>query len=338
MIKIAHIFPCHHGIRGGLLHYPLILNKALSEFIEVEPITEEYFPFSIAASLAGKIKGSGCDAAILEYTPNLYGWSNLFPCRILEHLRRNNVRTLSVIHEIFMPYYPTFAGKFVMRPINFYKDKQVLFKSDISVVTFGHRAISIKKRYGIDCPVLPAFSCIPPYTGPIKKKTHLMGIFGTQHHDLQIDRILSAARILGTKALFIGGFKGLQEDVTNLEITGFLPDAEVSEKLQCLKYFIVCDKRGISFRKSGAAAAFMSGLPVIANRTDWTDSVFRHGENLYFHDGSAEGIVNAVRKLEADPSLAEKIGIGGKNLYLEYMSSKKIALKMIDLFKGKKCA
>jgi glycosyltransferase involved in cell wall biosynthesis len=338
MIKVAHIYPRCPRVKGGILHYAGILERELAAFAEILPFPREDLSWSSARALAREIRERGCNAAILQYTPNLYGWRNPFPCLLLARLRRMKIPVLTVFHEIFMPDYRTLAGKLMMRPVNYLKDRACLSATSVPVVTFGWRAGMIRRRFGVDCHMLPVFSNVPPYEGPVLPKTHLLGFFGTLHHDFRREALLSAAQTLGVRALLIGD---IPEDAAlrrGADMTGHLPPWEASHVLQSVKYFVLCDCRGVSFRKGSTAAAFMSGLPVLANRTDWTDPEFSHGENVFFHDGSADGIVQAVETLEARPDLAARIGEGGRALYRERMEPRKIAEQMMRLLGSRVCA
>jgi len=339
MMKIAHLYPRTPGIKGGILHYAGILERELSLLAAVEPVSRPVFPFFSAASLAREIAERGCTAAILEYTPNLYGWRNFFPVRVLQSLRKQGVRTLTLFHEIFMPDYASAEGRWIMRPVNAVKDRLCLRATDVPVVTFHYRAESLRERYHIRCETVPVFSNVPPYEGPPVSKTHLLGFFGTLHHDVLLGPMLSAARLLKTKVLFIGAAPSAQCLPADLaDVTGWLPPWEVSHLLQTVNYFVVCDRRGISFRKGSVAAALMSGVPVIANRTDWTDAEFRHNENVCLYDGSAQGLADAVRTLEAQPALARKIGEGGRALYRAKMEPRLAATALFKLLSEGACA
>ena len=91
------------------------------------------------------------------------------------------------------------------------------------------------------------------------------------------------------------------------------------------------DPRGLSTRKGSAATAFLNGLPVVANRTAWTDDVFEHGRNVCLFDGTVPGLIRAVRTLEADPALADRIAAGGQALYRDRLSAEAVAERIVRI-------
>jgi glycosyltransferase involved in cell wall biosynthesis len=118
------------------------------------------------------------------------------------------------------------------------------------------------------------------------------------------------------------------------DFTGALSPAEAAKAICRMKYFVLCDRRGISFRKGSAAAALLNRVPVVATRTEWTDREFRHAENVYFFDGTEKGLCRAIEALEADPKLRERIASGGRALYDAFMAPEKSAARILDLLES----
>ena len=110
---------------------------------------------------------------------------------------------------------------------------------------------------------------------------------------------------------------------------------EVAKALGRMRYFVLFDKRGISMRKGSTAAAFLNGLTVVANRTEWTDPEFLDGENVCLFDGTVEGLVAALRRLEGDLCLAGRVAAGGRALYDGRMACGVIARRIVDILQGR---
>ncbi|OGJ87430.1 MAG: hypothetical protein A2268_14880 [Candidatus Raymondbacteria bacterium RifOxyA12_full_50_37] len=319
-MNIALIVPDREYQRGGVADYTVIIGKTLSSLARVQEFTGCTFTLCGAFSLANRIVKSGCTAAVLQYTPNIYRWRSLFAPVLLLLLRQKGVRTLTVFHELFLPAYKGLARNSVQRPYNFFKDLACLTLTRVPVVTFQHRARFLRDRYGLQVRMLPVCSNIPAYEGPPVFKEFFLGSLGSFHHDFDLDTVFEAMRRFPDKRpLFIGNAPPRLHAMREF-FTGYCSPADAARQLMKIRYFVLCDKRGISLRKGSTAAALAAGLCVIATRSAWTDDLFIHDENVFFFDGTADGLATAIQTLEAGPDRADRIARAGRELYNAHMA------------------
>lgn len=335
-MKLALVSPCFPPARGGVAAHSGLLYGALSSLAAVERVDAGgQGPFS-AGAVAERIRRAGCDGAVVQYTPNLYGWSNFFPWFLLKGLRKRRIPSLTLFHEIFMPGYGGGARGLLMRPVNSLKDWLCLKTTDFPAVTLSWRARALDTLFRLKARVIPVFSNLPLCAGAGVKKEFLFAVFGTYHPDLRLDRILKVLSLFhGEKALFIGQAPASAAAHPQAEVTGWLPPDGAASALHRARFFVMFDKRGISFRKGSSAAALLNGIPVVANRTPWTDPEFRDGENVALYDGTEEGLFSALCRLKGDPALCVKIAGGGRDLYDRHLSVETAAQRIVDAFKGK---
>ncbi|MFH0920022.1 MAG: hypothetical protein V1913_06635 [Fibrobacterota bacterium] len=322
-MRIAILIPPESARYGGARDHARVLADALTALgADVRRVPG---PFSTlrAVSIAARIAREGCTAAVLPYTPNLFGWRSLFPVLLLWAFRRRGIRSITYLHEIFMPSYCGFLRNAVQRPWNAAKDRLVFALSDRPVVSFHRRADELERATGRRPDVVPVFSNLPEADpgGRRAAATHLLGYFGTLHPDIDTCTLAAALRRLpGARMLLIGDLTRPPELREQCDGTGPLLPAEAAVALTRIKYFVLCDARGISFRKGSAAAALLNRVPVIATRSEWTDCEFRHKENVWFFNGGETDLCRAVAALEADPALAARIAGGGRALYDAHMA------------------
>jgi hypothetical protein len=281
----------------------------------------------IASTLSKNIDIRNVNAVVMAYTPFLYGALNPFPYFLLRRLRKKKIKTMLFVHEIFMPSYGSIFANLVHRPYHFWQDRAVLNEADQIAVTYTLRYNRLKQMGYKNVVRLPVFSNIPAANTRNYDIKFAAGTFGTAHNDYMPKILAEAMKIsaLG-KAIHIGSSAGFKSEY--IEESGFLAPEAVSDTLRKISCFVVCDKRGISFRKGSSAAAFAHGLPVIANKTDWTDPEFIHGENVWFYDGSAKGLAEALNTLNKNDALRNRIAEGGWNMYDSVMAPSVIAAKI----------
>lgn len=336
--KIAHIFPEAVNGRNTVTEYSLVLNRALSSHLPCKAYSRPIFNSSDSDSLINDFQIERYTDVLLEYTPNLYGWRSLFPLYLVRYLKRCGIHTCILFHEIFLPDYFTIQGEWLVRPYNYFKDLALLHLADFPVVTFRYRAERLWERYKIYPTIIPVFSPVPSFTSASPEKAFRLGAMDTGHPDSNTSVVVKAAALLETDALIIGR-ENAGMTAAHSVYTGVLPADEVSKYLVRMGCFVLSDRRGISFRKSSVATALMNAVPVVANATAWTDPEFRHGENVFFHDGSAEGIAEAIKTLEANPGLSLRIGQAGRKLYEARMTPESAAKTLVELISGaKSCA
>jgi glycosyltransferase involved in cell wall biosynthesis len=78
---------------------------------------------------------------------------------------------------------------------------------------------------------------------------------------------------------------------------------------------------GTCLKSGSLAAAFAAGLPVIGVRGDMTGLPLRHGENIWLVErGDAESLFKAIRMVQSDPVLRERLRTNGAILYREHLA------------------
>jgi glycosyltransferase involved in cell wall biosynthesis len=332
-MKLALVSPCFPPDTGGVAGHTAVLYFSLLKRAEVELFADRRFNCGAAGAVAEEIRRRGCGGVVMQYTPNLFGWRNLFPLFFLKALKKRGVKSLTLFHEIFMPEYRGLWREFVARPLNYLKDRACLLTTDYPAATFSHRTEALSRRFGLTVYRLPVFSNLPRYEAGPGRKEFLFSVFGSYHHDMNLSGILAALSFFkGERALFIGDAPETALTHPQVERAGFLPPAEAARAFHRARFFVLFDERGVSFRKGTVAAAMQNGIPVIANRTDWTDPEFRDNENVIFHDGTAGGLVSALRRLDRDEGLSRRIGLGGRRLYETHLDPDIIAARIIGIF------
>jgi glycosyltransferase involved in cell wall biosynthesis len=284
----------------------------------------------LASTLSINSDNSDVSSVVLAYTPFLYGAWNPYPYLLLSRLRKAKIKTLLFIHEIFMPAYGSALANLIHRPFHFWQDRAVLQVTDQIAVTSTKRVYLLKKMGYKNVVRLPVFSNIPFSSTKDSNKKYVAGTFGSSHDDYMPEVLAGAMEISGLgRAIHIGSPDIIKSQY--IEESGFLSPDAVSDTLRKLHYFVVCDKRGISFRKGSSAAALSHAIPVVANKTDWTDPEFIHGENVWFYDGTAQGLADALNTLDKHDVLRNRIANGGQQMYEKIMAPSVIADKICGI-------
>ncbi|OGS36460.1 MAG: hypothetical protein A2293_00050 [Elusimicrobia bacterium RIFOXYB2_FULL_49_7] len=201
-------------------------------------------------------------------------------------------------------------------------------------MTCAYRAQSIFRRTGKRVPILPIFSNLPRWNGQKPSQEFLFAVFGRYHSDMRLSAILDVLTAFpGQKALFIGEAPAFLRSHPQVETTGFLLPEAAAHALHRARFFMLFDKRGISFRKGSSAAALRNGIPVVANHTEWTDPVFQDNVNVAFFDGSVAGAIARIKALLSDPDGCRRIGEEGNRLYEQEMSVHVVVQRIFRLFR-----
>ncbi|MBL8026487.1 MAG: hypothetical protein JNL74_08745 [Fibrobacteres bacterium] len=316
-MRAAIVCPQKEHGRSGVYDHALILSRVMFES-SVDCGLIEITSHSKPEEVAVEIIKSGIEYVIVAYTPFLYGSWNTFPVRLMQKLKHLGIKTLLFVHEIFIPSYGSVIKFVLHRPFHFWLDRAVLKSADSVVVTTDFRLKQLD-QFCIKATRIPVYSNINVDASSKQLKDHVVGMFGVSHDDVMLSQAADGIKMANCgRALLIGEQPGSKDPV--FAETGFLSVTDVSRALQRLQVFVVFDRRGISFRKGSAAAAFQHGIAVVANKSSWTDPEFIHGENIFFYDGTAVGLASAITLLVKDDVLRETIGQGGRTLYETYMS------------------
>ncbi|MFH1761017.1 MAG: glycosyltransferase family 4 protein [bacterium] len=281
---------------SGVGDYTKLMGEALSDKLEVYyAVPNGDFDLSeltstTAAELVNWLCCTGIENICMQYTPNLYGWKNLWPLYFVKMARMQGRKVIVVFHEVFMPHYDSIIRGFFQRIWNNHKDREMIGRCDACIVTTPDR-VKICKRYAkgkVD--MIPVGSNIPVAHIPDAEKQSLkiklkgensliFGCFGLYHKDKNYEAVVDcAAEIKDAAFVFIGGFenkysKEIQNRVQTAgagERVRFLfnqPAQRVSFILQALDCFIFSDIKGPSGRKGSWMAALSHNLPVLRAQT-----------------------------------------------------------------------
>ena len=229
--------------------------------------------------------GSVC----LHYTPNLFGWKNLWPLHLVQDCKAAGIEVILFCHELFLPYYPNLFGKTIQRTWNNWKDGKLLKAVDTVFVTTEERVSFLKTKIGVKAYFLPIGNSIPVVKtspGEIEKRKNKIDFsagwlgccFGLYHADKNYETALSSLKNFQNITLVIlGGTRNpYAEKLKNqVEAEGLsrrvyflfnLSKQEVSQWFQACDFFLLTDIRGPSARKSSWIAALAHGLPVLAEQ------------------------------------------------------------------------
>lgn len=90
---------------------------------------------------------------------------------------------------------------------------------------------------------------------------------------------------------------------------------DLTASLQSARCFVyISEQEGLG---SAALMAMAAGIPVIASRVGGLPEIVRHEEAGLLTENSVEAIAGAIRRLDADPALAARLGSRGRALVME---------------------
>lgn len=122
---------------------------------------------------------------------------------------------------------------------------------------------------------------------------------------------------------------GLQDRV---RFSGFVPQDRLAEVFrETCGIALLPYTGGASLNRGSLVACLAHGLAVVTTRPDAPVERLRHGENVWFADPRPEAIAAAVRKLLAEPELAERLRRGARAAS-ERHAWPRIARRHLDLY------
>jgi glycosyltransferase involved in cell wall biosynthesis len=99
-----------------------------------------------------------------------------------------------------------------------------------------------------------------------------------------------------------------------IELAGHLERKELLARLRGARA-LVLPSEWYENAPLAALEALASGVPVVASRIGGNPEIVRDGETgLLFEPGDAEGLAERLRRLEADPQLAQRLGRRGREI------------------------
>jgi len=158
-------------------------------------------------------------------------------------------------------------------------------------------------------------------------------IHPSKNHFLFLDVCRLIARERSLKAAIIGGYpwdddysrevrqriSELQQNGIQIEVTGFVPNAEVPSWLNRTRILLVTSPSEGFGRM--AAEALACQVPVVANSVGGLSEIVRHGSNGFLiNSGTAEEFARMTLSLLEDDSLRNQMGSQGRQDVLENFS------------------
>ncbi len=291
-------------------------------------------------ALAGRIRP---DWLGLQYVPHGFLPTGLpfFLPRLLERIRRLGLRICITFHEVQVrqtglrgyitgalqrriAYAMCRQANACVTSIEFYAGLLDELYPDIRLIPVGSN---------IEVPVLRS-----PERARLRQELfpdmpYIVSTFGQRDHTAMLDALQRInASGMKTGLLICGKAQKQNRQLPNVYYTGYRSAGEIGAYLQCSDLFLLPDYAGPNGEggtctKSGSlAAAFAAGLPVAGVRGDMTNSLLRHGENIWLAPaGNAAGIEQALRLLLSDASLRSRLQAGGRQLFETHLSWRQIA-------------
>ena len=280
----------------------------------------------------------------LQYVPQGFLPTGLpfFLPRLLERIRRLGLRICITFHEVQVRQtglrgYITGAlqhriahamcrqADACVTSIEFYAGLLGGLHSDIRLIPVGSN---------IEVPVLRSPERARMRQELFPDTPYIVGTFGQRDHSAMLDAVQQInASGMKTGLLICGKAQAHNHQLPNVRYTGYRPAAEIGTYLQCSDLFLLPDYAGPNGEggtctKSGSlAAAFAAGLPVAGVRGDMTNSLLRHGENIWLApDGGTAAIERALRLLLSDDALRSRLQTGGRRLFEAHLSWQQIAV------------
>jgi glycosyltransferase involved in cell wall biosynthesis len=288
------------------------------------------------------------DWVAVQYVP--YSFQHLglpfFLPDFLRQIRRNGTRVCVMFHEVHIrpqgvkgwiigQLQRRIARRMcryadvVVTSIAFYRQLLAPFHTDVRVIPVGAnievQPLAEAERQRLRQQIFPDQSCI-------------VSTFGRR----DISGLVAAAGLMdgvGVLAIGAGGQTFQVSKTWKVYCTGHLPPVEVGAWLQSSDVFVLPDvvsphgEGGTCLKSGSLAAAFAAGLPVIGVRGDMTGLPLRHGENIWLVErGDAESLFKAIRMVQSDPVLRERLRANGAILYREHLAWEVLAEAYGKLF------
>ena len=336
--------------------------------VEVMPVVERWNFLGVPA-LLNHIWAAQPDWVLLQYVPQGYTRKTGAPFYLVFlalMVRLTGIRLLTTFHEVALRLY-WHNLRYVLAAL---AQRAIAFGlghlSDAVVTNTGFY-IRMLRRMGISATLIPIGSNIPRLEMAdaercalrarlAPKGENIIACFGgVGGRDRRYDLILRGAKRYRDaggypfRMVFIGNLptsimESIREEATQLQLsdslllTGYLPAKEAFKYLSVADLYIILmigrkpREGGICSKSSTVAAACTAGVPILSNRGDVTDPIFRHGENVFFLDRIDEiGLGKSIHKLLSDNKLLAELRAGALRNWKRNLNWPAIARKYFEL-------
>jgi glycosyltransferase involved in cell wall biosynthesis len=240
---------------------------------------------------------------------------------------------VTTFHDLRFPYLFPKAG-----PLRPWIVRHLAAKSRAVIVTNHEDAYALEDHPCME--LIPIGSNIPPHNEKPSSSPSAglsIGYFGFINHSKGVDLLLHALALGRDRGedwrlTMIGGQTG-SSDPTNatylLEIeslieqlnladhltwTGFIEDDAVADHLQQADVVALPFHDGASFRRGSLVAAIQHGCAIVTTRPAVPIPVFLDGENMLFCERSPESLYTALKRVESDQALKQRLKQGAVTL------------------------
>lgn len=311
-------------------------------------------PFSIEnrasiKELSSAVEKISPDWVIVQYNPFCFGRMglNLYMPGVLKRLKRYAHLSL-MLHETYVPVINLKYAVMTMWQrwllwMSCLEADQIF----VSVEYWNHQLKGFPGvKRGVLLPVGSNISTVPITREiarsrlGISENTLVLGMFGTVHEALMLNRVQAAMEALLSRdrkalLLYIGpdGEK-LRRELRDLPVLAegpFEPE-EVSRRLAAIDIYLAPFVDGISTRRSSMVTALQRSLPVVGTDGHKTDSYLKSMNNkslLLSPVNDEQGFANLVVKLAEDENLRCSIAVAASQMYEDHFSWEKTSAKMI---------
>jgi len=321
----------------------------------IHRLADGWGPGALCRALA-VLRHTRPDAAFLQYTPEHYGFGCSF--KLLPFLARvATPRTLVVT-----TFHTLVGGRRISKPnaVLVAAGSQGLVSTHAELTALFHKRLPRWSRKLHEIPIganLPAPAVDRESARrDLRHRLSLRGpvtsvaTFGFPAPGKGLETLLEAVSLLGeaTHLVCVGQTRGedrayrarLESLVAGLGVTrrvhwlGGLPAQEVADLLSGADMYAVPYDEGASLRRGTLLAGFRLGLPLITTTPRTREPALLPGETiLSVPPRSPEALAAAIRSLEADPELCDRLRRGGQAVAARF-DWPVIAARHIELLEG----
>ncbi len=283
---------------------------------------------------------------LLQYTTNMYGWTNFCLLFLMVILKIRKQKIILVGHELLLPGYPNWFGRMIKRHVNNFKDLMMVKASSGVIVTFGKRFEKLKEYKSVITQIPVGSNILPRVISQnelraIKmefnpKDELVIGYFGIPHEDKNYSLLLDVARTLeGVKFLIVGPedrtLKRLVENSRiggKIQFTGYLPAPILGSIFRIIDLYLNVDRRGISSRKCSLITVMAHKIPILSSiDSDFYDDIFIPGYHFYKVDLNPKQISDSISSFRLSKMKLLEIAENAYRLYLDFFTWPIIANK-----------
>lgn len=270
-----------------------------------------------------------------QHPTKIYG-KNLFQFFIPYLIKKEfaNIKVLTTIHEFSeSPWYAKLWLIFLIKKSDYliftnqnnldYAKKSISLKNKAKVIYIGSN-IEVRK-FNND-------QIVKERKKILGDKKYLIGYFGFIEKNKGIDDLINSLNILVNQAnkpyklLIIAALNNKYsyhryiEKLThkyslqsNVYITGYLEETDVSKYLQMIDLGVLPFKNGVSLRRGSLIAMLLHNVPVISSNNDFIDNLLQNNKNILLFS-KIDDLTNKIPYLLENKKLYNKIKNGTKKI------------------------